>query len=188
LSVPVEGASVNIKSHAGVPASANPARGSVVATVQSTPITKATFDHWLAATAALSGQHGHNATASNQALKDKVMGFLITAEWTLGEAVAQGIVASETSVHNYLEALEKKKFKHPGELESYLAKSHETTSDLLLRAKLELIEQALSKKYALGKTPADKQDALDAFQTRLEGKWKAKTTCEPGYTMQDCKT
>jgi hypothetical protein len=177
------GSSARTKSTTGSSTPAKPP-SDAVADVESTPIAKATFEHWLAATAALSAQ---SANASNTALKDKVMGFLLTSEWVLGEAAALGIDVSEAAAQKRLAEIQKKQFKQPSELQKYLARNHETTADLLLRVKLELLEAAISKKVTAGKhTAAEKKAALDSFQARFEGKWKAKTSCAAGYVMEDC--
>jgi hypothetical protein len=158
-----------------------------VADVESTPIAKATFEHWLAVTAALSGDSGRGATASNTALKDKVMGFLLTSEWVLGEAAAQGIDISEAAAQKRLAEVQKQRFKQPAGLQRYLASNYETMADLLLRVKLELIEAAISKKVTSGKhTKAERKAALAGFQAQFEGRWKAKTRCAAGFVMEDC--
>jgi len=164
------------------------ASGAAVATVEATPIAQATFAHWLAITAALSDQHGHDASASNAALKDKVMGFLLTSEWVLGEASALGVNISEAEVQKRLGEVQKKQFKKPSELQEYLAKNHETMADLLLRVKLELLESAISRKVTATKhTAAEKKAALASFQAQFQSKWKAKTSCAAGYVTGDCK-
>jgi hypothetical protein len=172
----------------GASSHSTPASGTAVATVEATPIAQATFAHWLAITAALSDQHGHDASTSNAALKDKVMGFLLTSEWVLGEAAALGINVSEAEVHKRLEEVQKKQFKKPSELQEYLTKNHETMADLLLRVKLELIESAISRKVTATKhTAAEKKASLASFQAQFQSKWKAKTSCAAGYVTGDCK-
>jgi SurA N-terminal domain len=159
-----------------------------VASVEATPVTQATFAHWLAVTAALSGASGHAASASDTALKDKVMGFLLTSEWVLGEAAALGVDVSEAEIHKRLEEVQKKQFKKPAELQEYLTKNHETMADLLLRVKLELLESAISRKVTATKhTAAEKKAALASFQAQFQSKWKAKTSCAAGYVTEDCK-
>jgi hypothetical protein len=177
-------------SSAGASSHSKPASGgaAAVATVEATPIAQATFAHWLAITAALSGQRGRDASASNTALKDRVMGFLLTGEWLLGEAAAQGVDISEAAARKRLEEVQTKQLKQPGELQKYLAKNHETMADLLLRVKLELIESAISRKVTATKhTTAEKKAALASFQAQFQSKWKAKTSCAAGYVTGDCK-
>ncbi len=162
--------------------------GATVATVEATPVAQATFAHWLAVTAALSGARGHAANASNAALKDKVMGFLLTSEWVLGEAAALGIDVSEAQVHKRLAEVQKKQFKKAAELQGYLKRNHETMADLLLRVKLELLESAIAAKVTAAKhSAAEKKAALTSFQREFEARWKARTSCAKGYAMGDCK-
>jgi hypothetical protein len=188
LSAPAgNSAATKVKGSPGAPSVPAKPASDAVANVESTPVAKATFEHWLAVTAALSGQSGHLTSAAKTALKSKVMGFLLTSEWVLGEAAAQGIGISEAAVHKRLGEVQKKQFKQPGEVKKYLAKNHETTADLLLRVKLELLEAAISKKVTAAKhTPAEKQAALASFQARFQSRWKAKTSCAAGYAMEDC--
>jgi hypothetical protein len=116
------------------------------------------------------------------------MGFLLTSEWVLGEAAALGVEISEADAARHLREIQKKQFKRSDELQSYLAKNHETMADLLLRVKLELIEAAIARKVTAAKhTAAEKKAALASFQAQFQAKWKAKTGCEAGYVTADCK-
>ena len=90
------GGSSSTSSTPSVPASpvAAPTQGTAanadaVAYVSSTPIPKASYQHWLAVETAL----GAAGSPSHQAL-----GFLITSEWVLGEAAARHIEVSEAEV------------------------------------------------------------------------------------------
>jgi hypothetical protein len=159
--------------------------GNTVASVNGVPITRAELAHWLAVTAALSGSaHG----ASTSAVRDKALGFLITQQWVFGEAAAKGISVSEAQANKRLTEVESKQFKKSGELQKYLTRAHETETDLKTRVKLELLEAAISKQAIAGKhTNAEKQAALTSLQDAFEKKWKALTTCQKGYTMEDCK-
>jgi SurA N-terminal domain len=164
------------------------ASGDTVATVEGTPITKAAFEHWLAVTAALSGKGGHGAGSSGQAVKNQALGFLISAQWLFGEAAARGVHVSEAEIHKRLAEVQGKQFKHPAELQKYLANAHETQADLLLRIKLELLEQAISKQATAAKrTAAEKRAALSSLQAEFQKKWKAKTSCASGYVVEDCR-
>jgi Raf kinase inhibitor-like YbhB/YbcL family protein len=182
------GSSAAVASGASVSSPAALARSGTVATVNGTPIARATFVHWLAVITALSAASGHGAGSSAQALKNRTLGFLITAQWVLAEAAAQGTDVSEAAVHKRLEEVRRKQFKQPAELQKYLAKAGETQADLLLRIKLELLESAISQRASAAKhTTAEKQAALTGFQEEFQRKWKAKTSCRSGYVMEDCK-
>jgi Raf kinase inhibitor-like YbhB/YbcL family protein len=177
------GSTATIPGGAGVASPASLPSSDAVLSVESTPIAKATFDHWLAVTTALSA-----AGSSSQALKDRTLGFLITAEWVLGEAAAQGVSVSDAALHKRLAEVQHKQFKTPGELQKYLAKNGETQTDLLLRVKLELLESAIVRRVTTARhTAAEKKAALSSFQGAFLKKWKARTSCKAGYMMEDCK-
>ena len=159
----------------------------VVATVNGVAIAKASYEHWLAVTAALSGSGGHGASTSSQAVKDKTLGFLITEQWVLGEAAARGIAVSAADVKKRTEEVERKQFKRSGELQKYLSKAHESAADLQQRVRLELLEAAIAKQVTASKhTTAERQAALNKLQDEFERRWKARTSCAAGYAMEDC--
>jgi Raf kinase inhibitor-like YbhB/YbcL family protein len=172
----------------GISSPAAAASGGTVATVAGAPIAKATYEHWLTVTTALEGANAHGAGASGQAPKDQTLGFLITAQWVLAQAAADGIDVSAAAVHKHLEELQHKQFKQPAELRRFLAKAHETQADLLLRVKLELLVAAISRRASAAKsTAAAQRAALTSFQVAFQRKWKAKTNCHAGYVMEDCR-
>jgi phosphatidylethanolamine-binding protein (PEBP) family uncharacterized protein len=149
-----------------------------VAFVSTTPIAKASYEHWLAVETAL----GASGSPSHQAL-----GFLITSEWVLGEAAARGISVSEAEVKQRFAQLVHQSFPKAGSLKSYLAKSGETEADLLARIKVELLASRIAAKITEGKSPSQRTVLLSAFESNFHAHWKAVTTCHPGYVMEDCK-
>jgi phosphatidylethanolamine-binding protein (PEBP) family uncharacterized protein len=158
------------------------ASGEAVASVAGVPITKAAYKHWTAVTAALSG-----SKLSGSALKNQVLGFLISSKWVLGEAAATGVHVSSAEAHERLEQLQAKQFHTAAELKNYLASSDETMADLLERTKIELLESKIAARVTAGKTGAAASAALASFRTSFETRWQAKTSCHPGYVMEDCK-
>jgi phosphatidylethanolamine-binding protein (PEBP) family uncharacterized protein len=148
------------------------------AVVAGTPISTAGYKHWLSVEQALGAQH----SSSHQAL-----GFLITSEWVLREAAARHITVTEAEVKQRFAQLVHKSFPDPGELQKYLAKSGETEADLLARIKVELLAAAIAARVSAGKTGAQRAAALRRFEKRFQKHWKALTSCDPGYVMEDCK-
>jgi foldase protein PrsA len=163
-----------------------------VVQVGSSPITKATFDHWmevaastsetastskpiipeppaytaciahLAATAAkpAKGQSAPTTKALKseceqqyKSLQQQVLGVLIQADWIIGEAESLGIKVTDTEVKAELVKIVKEEFTKPGSFKQFLASSHQTISDLLLRVKYrtmlpQKIEQKITSKKA----------------------------------------
>ena len=149
-----------------------------VAYVSHTPISKASFKHWLAVETAL----GAASSPAHQAL-----GFLITSEWVLGEAAARGVSVSEAEVKQRFAQLVHESFPKPGALQKYLTKSGETEADLLARIKVELLASKVAAKVAAGKSAAQRSAQLTTFENDFHAHWKSYTSCEPGYVMEDCK-
>jgi phosphatidylethanolamine-binding protein (PEBP) family uncharacterized protein len=154
------------------------ATADAVAYVSSTPIPKASYQHWLAVETAL----GAAGSPSHQAL-----GFLITSEWVLGEAVARHIEVSEAEVKQRYAQLVRQSFPRSGSLKKYLAKSGETEADLLARIKVELLAAKIAAKVTAGKSSAQHSALLSAFEKNFHAHWKGYTDCKPGYVMEDCK-
>jgi Raf kinase inhibitor-like YbhB/YbcL family protein len=170
---------------AGSSASAAPSSvADAVATVEKTPITKASFEHWTSVTAALS----HSKTRSGTALKNQVLGFLITSQWVLGEAAHLGIGVSEAEVRQRLRQVTAKQYPKASQLKRYLASIGETEADLLMRVKVELLQAKISQHVTSGKTASvEPHLLLSDFQKSFEARWRARTSCAQGYVMEDCK-
>jgi phosphatidylethanolamine-binding protein (PEBP) family uncharacterized protein len=154
------------------------AAADAVAYVSSTPIPKASYQHWLAVETAL----GAAGSPSHQAL-----GFLITSEWVLGEASTRHISVSEAEVKQRYAQLVHQSFPKSGSLKKYLAKSGETEADLLARIKVELLASKIAAKVTSGKSSAQRSALLSAFEKNFHAHWKGYTDCKPGYVMEDCK-
>lgn len=171
---------------ASVASVAQASSGPVVATVQQTPITKASFDHWMSVTAAISHSTAHG-TASRAALKNQVLGFLITSQWVLAEAAHLGIDVSEAEVHRRLHQDTDKQFPKASQLKHYLASVSETEADLRTRIKGELLDAKIARHVTAGKTASTEPHLLlSDFQKSFEARWRATTSCQPGYVMEDC--
>ncbi len=149
-----------------------------VAYVSKTPISKASYQHWLAVETAL----GAAGSPSHQAL-----GFLITSEWVLGEAAARHIEVSEAEVKQRYTQLLHQSFPKAGALKKYLSKSGETEADLLARIKVELLAAKIAAKVTAGKSSSQRSALLTAFENSFHTHWKAYTDCKTGYVMEDCK-
>jgi parvulin-like peptidyl-prolyl isomerase len=164
--------------------------GDAVVQVGSTPITKATFEHWLGVAAASSAASAattaakpvvpdppnftaciahFQATAPKPtkgqpkpteaqskaqceqeytALKQQVLGFLISANWVIGEASDQGVKVSDKEVEKKFNELKTQQFPKEAAFQKFLASTGQTVSDLLLRVKLNLLSQKIQQKIS----------------------------------------
>jgi hypothetical protein len=148
-----------------------------VASVAGVPISKSSYEHWLAVERA----GGTTSNAGHRALS-----FLITSQWVIGEAAARKLSVSDAEVKQRLAQIEKQSFPKAGSFEKFLAKSDETEADLLARVKVELLESRIAAKVTAGKSGAQRKAVIASFEPAFHRHWKALTTCKSGYVMEDC--
>lgn len=158
----------------------------LVACVGSQAITEATFQHWSAiAQAEPSSQAGHQPSAAE--VTTQVMGFLISADWIIGEARDLDMHVSPTQVRRTFNRTRKAQFPKQSEFQAFLAKSKETVADILLRVELDLLSQRLQRRVVAGEHGAHKkQVALKHFVSDFRTKWTAQTYCAAQYASRDC--
>lgn len=177
--------------------------GNAVANVNGTPITTATFNHWMTVAANASssstttGQTAAKvpvpdpptyknciahleATAPKPAkgkskptaaalktqceqqyasLKQSVLGYLISANWVLSEASAQGVKVSDDEVKKQFNQIKAQEFPTEAAFQKFLTSTGYTVSDVLLRVKLELLSTKIQQKVSknAGKKPSQKE-------------------------------
>lgn len=148
-----------------------------VADVNGTPIARAAYAHWLTVE-----QRGGATSAGHRAL-----GFLLTSQWVLAEAAARHLAISEAEVKRRYEQLTRRSFPKPGQLAAYLARAGESEADLLARVKVEALTARVAGQVSAGQPAARRAAVLAAFERAFHARWKALTSCQPGYVMEDCR-
>jgi len=178
--------------------------GNAVVSVNGTPITTGTFNHWmtvaagsrspatstgqaakpvvpdppaytaciahLQATAPKPAKGQPTPTAATlktqceqqyTALKQQVLGFLISANWVIGEASSQGVKVSDNEVKKQFNQIKTQQFPKEADFQKFLASSGQTISDLLLRVKLNMLSSKIQQKVTkdAGKKPSQKEIA-----------------------------
>jgi parvulin-like peptidyl-prolyl isomerase len=174
--------------------------GNAVVSVNGTPITKDTFNHWMTVAAGSSspttgsktkpvvpdpptykacvahleatapkpakGQPKPTAaTLKTQceqqytALKQQVLGFLISANWVLGEASSKNVKVSDNEVKKQFNQVKSQQFPKEADFQKFLASSGQTVSDLLLRVKLDMLSSKIQQKVTkdAGKKASEKE-------------------------------
>jgi foldase protein PrsA len=165
--------------------------GNAVVQVGGSPITKATYSHWLSVAASSSAPtagakpvipeppnytaciahlqavtpkppKGQPAPTPAQlkaqcreqykSLQQEVLGFLISSEWVIGEASALGVKASDKEVKARFEQIKTQQFPSAPQFQKFLSSTGQTTSDLLLRVKLNLLSSKIQQKIIKSKT------------------------------------
>lgn len=176
--------------------------GDAVVSVNGSPITTSTFNHWMMVAAGSSAASTTGATAAKPvvpdpptfkaciahlqatapkpakgqpkpteatyksqceqqytALKQQVLGFLISANWVLGEAEAQGVKVSDAEVKKQFGQIKSQQFPKEADFQKFLASSGQTVSDLLLRVKLDMLSSKIQQKVTkdAGKKPSSQE-------------------------------
>jgi foldase protein PrsA len=91
-------------------------------------------------------------------LQQQVLAFLISSDWILGEAEAQGVKASKQEVQRLFQDIKTQQFPKPEAFKHYLASSGLTVGDLLLRVKVNLLSSKMQHKIVDSKaTASDRQ-------------------------------
>ncbi|HWW90993.1 MAG TPA: peptidyl-prolyl cis-trans isomerase [Solirubrobacteraceae bacterium] len=91
-------------------------------------------------------------------LQQQVLGFLISSDWVLGEAGSLGVKVPDAEVHKQFAKIKTSQFPRAAEYEKFLATSGQTTSDLLLRVKLNLLSSKIQEKVAKRKHTVSKAE------------------------------
>jgi foldase protein PrsA len=91
-------------------------------------------------------------------LQQQVLGFLISSDWVIGEAGALGVKVSDAEVHKQFAKIKSSQFPRAAEYEKFLATTGQTTSDLLLRVKLNVLSSKIQEKVAKRKHAVSKAE------------------------------
>jgi hypothetical protein len=161
-----------------------PAPEQILVCVGSQAITGATYRHW--ETVAESDEEPspkHSKQSTRQTLS-QVMGFLISADWVIGEASALHIHISPAAISRKFNAVRRQQFPKRSEFTAFLRHSQETVADLKLRVELNLLSQRIQKHVAAGhRGKREQQRALAHFVSAFRSKWTAQTYCQGGLRL-----
>jgi foldase protein PrsA len=93
------------------------------------------------------------------ALKQQVLGYLISADWVIGEASEQGVKVTDAEVKKQFNQIKSQQFPKEADFQKFLTNTGYTVSDVLLRVKLDLLSQKIQQKISkdAGKKPTQKE-------------------------------
>jgi foldase protein PrsA len=138
-------------------------------------------------TAATTAKRKSECAQEYQSLKQKVLGFLISTDWVIGEASSLGVTVSDKEVEQEFAKIKKKQFPKEAEFQKFLASSGQTIPDLLLRVKVNTLSARIQKNQVAGLAAGRARAVLREFLSAFQTKWKAKTNCTLGYIVADCR-
>lgn len=98
-----------------------------------------------------------------KALLQQVLGFLISAQWVIGQAEEQGVKVSDKEVTARLNQLKKQQFPKEAEFQKFMANTGQTVSDLLLRVKLSMLTTKIQEKVTKGAKQAVSESAVAKY-------------------------
>jgi foldase protein PrsA len=160
----------------------------VLACIGAQSITGAAFSHWAAIAAKAEGppRKGH-PPPSAVAVKQEVMGFLISSDWVLGEARDLGVHVTEAEVRHRFDHIRDQQFHTRREFHAFLRASGETLGDLVFRVRLNLTSIRIQRHIVAGHHGTrSKERALETFVVNFKRKWQARTACASQYAVPDC--
>jgi hypothetical protein len=167
------------------PGPIEPVSEQIVACIGSQSIMGATFQHWAHVARRAEGPFKHHQ--SRGAVVQQVMGFLISADWILGEAQDRNIVVSEAEVRQAFDHLRSQQFPKRRAFKRFLKQTGQTVADLLLRVRLSILSERIQRSVVAGHHGArSRQRAMESFVHKFQAKWTVQTYCAPAYAVQDC--
>lgn len=118
-------------------------------------------------------------------LQNHVLDILITNYWLDGEGAAKGLAVSDAEVKQALD----RQFPTPTALQRFLTITGERASDerALLRSALMATKLQQAAAARKGLTAAQQQQAVASFTEAFTKRWSARTNCEPGYVVEECR-
>jgi len=148
--------------------------GDPAARVGASPITKATVDHWVSVLAG--GETADRSSPQSRELQRRVLSFLISAQWTLGEAAKFGVTTSDRAAQAQLELLHYDQregipyegIPHEGEIPAFFAKAHDHTDRLWLMRLAILTTRVQAREIAAAEhaiTPAQVASYYDSHKS-----------------------
>jgi hypothetical protein len=180
-STPVAASTVLLNGKPALPSPPPPAATQLIACVGKEAITGAVVAHWSQVAAR------DESRASGAVIASEVMGFLISAYWTLGEGEALGVRLSEAQVRHDFEHIRAQQFPKRREFERFLQRSGETVADLMFRVRINLtsmrIQAHLTPRHTSSKA---RLRALSRFVAAFKKRWTARTACATAYATSDC--
>jgi len=136
-----------------------------VGLVGTQPIAVSLYRHW---------EHIEHRTVPRESAMQRraaVMQFLISDLGIIGEAQERGIRVSHKQVDREFERSRRSAFHSERSFKRFLRRTGQTVADLKFRTRIDLLTNKL-------------QAVVDPAE--FVSKWRARTLCRPGFTVQEC--
>ena len=118
-----------------------------------------------------------------EAVRRHMLEILISYAWTSAEATAQGITVSDHEVEQKFTQFKHEQYPTEAIFQKFLKYTGENLSDELLLVRFDMLSNRLEQKIIHQGGIAGATEFYREFPKR----WAAKTSCNPGYVVPDCK-
>jgi hypothetical protein len=128
--------------------------------------------------------------AKYDALREQVLGFLITGESLISEGEARHVSTSRGKLLRRFAKVKATEFDNStAKLRTYFKLTGETMADQLFRARIKVSSETIEHGImaAKGVSLTRREHELARFGEDVPVKWAAKTTCRSGYVVPNCK-
>jgi hypothetical protein len=122
-----------------------------------------------------------------EGIRARVLSFLITGYWLRGEAADTHIHVSEAEVHARFEQERHTNYPTAAAFRRLEEASRQTKPDLEFAVETQMLSARLLARFAQVHHFASEQEAVAAFNKDTQSTWTARTSCQPGYVVADCK-
>jgi foldase protein PrsA len=96
-------------------------------------------------------------------LRDQVLQLLISFRWIQGEANALAITATDAEVQTSFDEQKRQSFPKEADYQKFLARSGQTTDDILRRVRLDLLSNKIRDRVVAAAEPVTNQDLRDFY-------------------------
>jgi hypothetical protein len=158
-----------------------PPADALIACVGKSPVSGALLSHWTAIS-----QKGSGDDAPAGDVREQALLFLINGRWIEGEAAERGIKLPDRAVRRRLTRQKHAAFPDERAFRQFLEDSGMTRSDLKYRVRLDMLSERIRTDAAGTGSARTQERRISRFLRGFGRKWKARTSCLPGYVVESC--
>jgi hypothetical protein len=125
----------------------------------------------------------------NAAIREQALAYVLSVIWSKEEGVEMGLrVPDEAEISRHLHEFVYAQFKSPANFQKVIAKQHRSLADVRFLVKRNILEtQIMARLTARAHKHGGGQRAVYKLVFMNNAKWKARTSCRPGYRAWECK-
>jgi hypothetical protein len=123
-----------------------------------------------------------------EGIRSRILNFLISGYWLRGEAAERHASVTEAEVRKKFEEEKRANYPSAASFRRLEEASRQTVSDLMFAVETQMLSGKLLEKFTKAHSHEKSEQAtIAAFNKSIRGKWTARTSCQLGYVIRDCK-